>query len=1111
MRFAAVYLASFALLLPAVTNAHATSGPPPSSSHARASARALALAPALAPARTAASPATPDSAALASVHWRNIGPANFGGRVTDFAVAIRMGRPQVIYVASAGGGVFRSADQGATWTPVFDHAGDMLSIGAVAVSASDPNVVWVGTGEATNRQSSQWGDGVFRSEDGGDTWKDMGLAGTRNIGRIVIDPTNPAVVYVAATGHLFGPNPERGVYKTTDGGATWTRSLFVDDNTGAIDLVMDPHAPNTLFAAMYQRRRRAWGFDGGGPGSGIYRTTDAGRSWQRLSGGLPTGAMGRIGLAVDAQDGRMVYAVVEAGHGRSGVYRSLDRGDSWTRLSDVNPRPMYFSQIRIDPQDPQRIYLAGNSVRISDDGGRTFPDPGYGVTGVHPDQHAIWIDPTNPDHVMVGNDGGVTISWDRARTWRMVTNLPIGQFYHVATDMRSPYDVCGGLQDNGAWCMPSDTYNKDGISNRDVHFVGGADGFRVEVDPTDPNTVYPEFQGGNVSRLNLATGERQDIRPAEQKQPDPKKNPGYRWNWNAPFIISAHDPHTLYMGANLLFKSTDQGRSWKVISPDLTYHLDRDTLPVMGRPVTDSTLSKNDGVSSYGTITAIAESPVTAGVLYTGSDDGRIEVTRDDGASWIDITPNIPKLPRLTVVSSIEASHKLAGRVYATFDDHYSDDYAPYVYVSDDYGKTWRPITHGLPQMSVNRIIEDPVNPYLLFLGHEAGAAVSLDAGQSWTTLNTDLPPVSVKDLAIQTREHDLIAATHGRGFYILDDISALEAMTPQFLASSQATMLPSRPAATINRDLMQRWFEVGRWSAANAPGAIISYYLPGARAGAGAGATITISGPNGDVVRTLHGPAAPGLDRVDWDLRVTPPFRPDSGEVFGAFSHPPRGPWVMPGTYRVAVSVPGAAPSTAATAAGQRAARGGGHDGARAGSTSGVDTGAAQGARTLTGDIVVKTEPGVQVSTADLQARHDVLMRLYAAQQKLATARDAARRVDRELKAVKANLASATDSAVTPAIRDSVAVAADTAAAVLGDIGQKLGAAGRVEDALDGYTGAPTPDQKRQADWAYQDAVDAINRLNDFSRGALTRLYHMLEARGLWPASQVPPLGGGG
>ena len=604
--------------------------------------------------------------------FRSIGPATMGGRVDDLAVVET--RPAVFYVATATGGLWKTLNNGTTWEPMFDHQ-DVVSIGDVAIPANDSSLVWVGTGENNNRQSSSWGGGVFKSTDGGRTWNAMGLADTRHVGRIVIDPIDHDVVYVASMGHLWGPTGERGVFKTTDGGLTWTRALFVDEMTGATDLVMDPSNNKVLYAAMYQRQRSAWGYNGGGPGSGLYKSTDAGRTWIKLTAGIPAGPLGRIGLDVYRRNPDVVYATIQHEQ-ESGLYRSDDAGAHWTKVSGTNPRPMYFSQVRIDPGDPHRIYVLGVRLLVSDDGGKTFAEtrlsfvrPGGDRPRDDLDLHALWIDPADSSHLIVGADAGVAASYDRGATWDYVDNLPIGQFYHVGYDMETPYHVYGGLQDNDVWVGPSAVRYRFGITNAEWTTLTIGDGFVALADPRDSRTVYGETQDGNIVRVDRETSERTTIKP----QPA-RGEPALRWNWDAPLALSPHDPSTVFIGANRMFKSTDRGHSWTAISPDLTNRIDREALALMGLAGREIKLSKNDGVSAFSTLLAFAESPTRAGLYYAGADDGAVHVSRDGGKNWTKVSAKFPGLPPDAAVSRLAASAFDEGTAYATFNNHRVDD-----------------------------------------------------------------------------------------------------------------------------------------------------------------------------------------------------------------------------------------------------------------------------------------------------------------------------------------------------------------------------------------------------------------------------------------------------
>src|SRR4051812_385336 len=974
-----------------------------------------------------------DPSLLGTLRWRSIGPANTGGRVDDFAVARVPGQPDAIYVATASGGLFKSTNQGTSWTPIFDRADAMMSIGAVAVAPSNPNIVWAGTGEANNRQSSSWGDGVYKSIDAGATWHATGLGDTRHIGRIVAHPTNPDIAFVAAVGHLWGSNADRGVFKTADGGKTWQKVLYVDDHTGATDLAIDPQDPQTLFAAMYQRQRKAWGFNGGGAGSGIFRSRDGGTTWSKLTNGLPSGDKGRIGLDIFQGDPRVVLAVVEAAGRDSGVYRSADRGETWQAWSTLNPRPMYYSQIRTDPRDRNRVYLLGSNrgFYISDDGGRTFRDV---FSTVHSEDHALWIDPGDGNHLIVGGDGGVSISWDRGQTWLFRDNLPIGQFYEISADMQDPYVICGGLQDNGHWCVPSATRNRNGISNRDAFNIGSGDGFYARIDPTDSRTAFIESQEGRANRVNVTTLERQPIAPLPpQRLPRGERE---RWNWNTPIAMSAFDPKVIYIGSNVVFRSPDRGTTWKAISPDLTASVNRETLQMMGTPVPERALSRHDGQTSFSTLTTIGESPLDARLLYTGSDDGQIFVTRDGGQKWTNLSARINGVPPGTYVSSVLASRHAAGRVYATFDAHYNDDYAAYVFVSDDFGQTWRAIADGLPATSVHRIREHPRNPRLLFAGHERGIHLSIDGGTTWTALNLNMPNVPVDDILVHPRDNDLVAATHGRGIWVLDNIGSLEALTPDSVVTDGFLVTPAR-GRLLSIYTPQAWFGGGQYFAPNPEsGASIDYFLrtPPARE-----IVVHVADARGTLVRTLKGTARAGLNHVSWDMRMEPPLPEEPRDVSpGGMSAPPAGPFVLPGTYSVSI------------------------DGAP---------------RPIKGELKMDGDPRVVFSEADRRGRQAALLDLYALMKTLGAARVAA--------GSGVAHAEATNRAASGDRQDP----AEKFRALRAQLGTLINAANTLSRTIEGYSGLPTADQRRQIDWAFGDAreaIDALNRAMD-SDGART------------------------
>lgn len=873
----------------------------------------------------------PESPALQGFLWRSIGPAGQGGRVDD--IAVDPTDPRVFFVGFATGGLWRTTNNGTTFDPVFDTYGTH-SVGDIAISPSDPDIIWVGTGESNNRQSSSFGDGVYRSTDGGLTFEHVGLGETQSIARIRVHPRNSDVAWIAANGHLFGPNPERGVFKTTDGGATWRKVLYVDENTGATDLVIDPANPDHLLAATYQRRRTACCFVGGGPGSGVWSSMDGGETWTRpgADAGLPRGTLGRIALAVTPADPDIVYAQIEAAADAeprltdaersewerlddedelppdaqwSGIWRSTDGGRTWEFRSNENGRPMYFSQIRVSTQDPDLVFVVDQNVHKSRDGGITFERlNGYG----HVDQHAFWVDPRNDDHLMIGNDGSVDVSWDEGETWESLRRWAVGQPYHASVDMRRPYYVCTGLQDNGSWCGPS-SVRSGPILAQDWYRVGGGDGFYSAIDPTDPAILYSESQNGNIRRINMHTGESTGIDPEAPDEndptdtnivPPPSPDLDIRWNWNTPFVLSPHNPRTIHAGGSHFFTSYDRGETW-IMSPDLTKNVDKAAETLMGmrndmprcrqldrgQPCI---LSRNDGVSDWSTIVSLAESPVVPGIYWVGTDDGNIQVSQDGGAIWTEVSRNLPGGTTRYYVSRVEPSWYDPATAYVSIDGHRNDDLRPYVYVTRDYGRTWTDISSDLPAHgNVNTIRQDPHNPRLLYAGTEFGFFVSLDEGGSWQRFMPGLPVVRIDDVLVHPRDNDLVLATHGRSIWIMDDITALQSMTPDVMAMGSHLFDP-RDAVLWKNNVSRSRSVTGdkTWTAANAPdGTVISYWIGSAT---DADLSLEILDPLTDeVIRTLDATTDAGLNRVQWDLREDPEDPDDR-----------TGPLVGPGTYQV-------------------------------------------------------------------------------------------------------------------------------------------------------------------------------------------------------------------
>ncbi len=948
--------------------------------------------------------------------FRGIGPASMGGRIDDIAVV--ESNPYTFYVGFATGGVWKSTNNGTTFQPIFDTY-SRGSIGDIAVAQSDPNIVWVGTGEANNRQSSSYGDGIYKSTDAGKTFVRMGLEDSQSIARIVIDPRDANTVYVAVLGHLFGPNKERGVYKTVDGGKTWNNVNFINEDTGFTDLVMDASDSKTLYAASYQRRRTSFGFNGGGTGSGVWKTTDAGKTWKKIEGnGFPVGLLGRIGIDVARSNPNILYAQVEVGTSqgtggedpviggqatpspspspsaspspttgpspaasptptpldskKAGVWRSDDKGKSWRLVSNENNRPMYYSQIRISAKNPETVFVGGLNFSRSTDGGKTFKSLQGGIA--HSDHHAIWVDPTNDNHLLIGNDGGLDVSYDQGDSWEFVNTIAAAQFYAVAADMRKPYYVFGGLQDNGSWAGPSQTRTQAGITNADWYRIGGGDGFYAQADPTDANILYSESQNGAMNRLDLRTGRSVSIRPRAAARPrgpggraqgagtpasvaspsptaTPEENPlatlaaaagfggfgvggpanivptppvgeQYRFYWNTPLIMSPHNPRILYVGAEKLFRSLDRGDTWTALSGDLTKHLDRTTMSIMGVSGKDPMASKNDGYTSFGYIVTVAESPKMPGVLWVGTDDGNVQVSRDGGASWTNVSKNVPGIGELYHIARIEPSHFDPAVAYLAVDGHRLDDLRPYLFVTRDYGATWAPLMNNLPAIgNINVIREDPRNKDLLYLGTEFGLYVSFTGGNEWKQFMSGLPTVRVDDLLVHPRDNDLIVGTHGRGIYILDDITPLQQLTASKVMDSEVHLFEIRPGTQWQNDSRLGRFTGGaKWFRAPNPpaGTAISYHLKTVPAGE---VKLTVTDYTGKVVRNLTGTKEPGINRVQWNLRADPPPRPANlpagfggggggqgggggGGGFGGLFN--QGPPVEPGTYIVKLSVGG-------------------------------------------------------------------------------------------------------------------------------------------------------------------------------------------------------------
>jgi photosystem II stability/assembly factor-like uncharacterized protein len=874
----------------------------------------------------------PSENTFSGLTFRSLGPALTSGRISDIAVHPR--NPKIYFVAVASGGVWKTVNAGVTYEPVFDDQGS-YSVGCVTIDPNDPLVVWVGTGENNSQRSVGYGDGVYKSIDGGKSWENTGLENSEHIGKILVDPRGSKTVYVASQGPLWSPGGDRGLYKTTDGGETWKRVLKVSENTGVSDVVMDPRNPDVLYAAAYQRRRRVWTLINGGPESALYKSTDGGEAWQELENGLPEEEMGRIGLAISPADPDVVYAIIEAAGDASGFYRSRDAGGSWEKRSDyVSRSPQYYQEIIADPLDVDRVYSNDVWLHVSEDGGKTFHKVGEKYK--HVDNHALWIDPRDTDHLLAGCDGGMYETFDRGATWHYKPNLPITQFYKIEIDNDLPfYNIYGGTQDNFTLGGPSRTVSAHGITNADWFVTHGGDGFQTRVDPEDPDILYSQSQYGGLVRYDRQSGEELDIRPQPGKDEEP-----YRFNWDSPLIISPHSHTRLYFAGNKLLRSDDRGESWRAVSPDLSRQIDRNRLEVMGRVWSVDAVSKNRSTSFYGNIVALSESPLVENLIYAGTDDGLIQVTENGGENWRRIE-SFPGVPELTYVNRIEASLHDPDSVYAAFNNHKSGDFRPYILKSEDRGRSWTPISGDLPDRgSVYALAEDHLNPNLLFAGTEFGVFFNRDGGEKWTRLEGGIPTIAVRDLAIQRRENDLVVGTFGRGFFILDDYSPLR----EFNREEEATLFAVKDAwmymVTYPLALREKSFQGDSYfTAPNPPfGAVFTYYLKDElqsrkkkrqdeekeKAEKGEDVfypdweelrsedreeepviLLTVEDQAGNVVRRLTGPTDEGFHRVAWDLRfpAATPTRLEPFPMDNPFRSPPTGPMAVPGTYTVRLS----------------------------------------------------------------------------------------------------------------------------------------------------------------------------------------------------------------
>jgi photosystem II stability/assembly factor-like uncharacterized protein len=870
--------------------------------------------------------------ALGGLEWRSIGPANMGGRTAD--VEGVPGDPNTVYVATASGGLWKTINGGVTWKPIFERQGT-ISIGDIALAPSNPDVVWVGTGESNVRNSVSFGDGVYKSTDAGKTWQHMGLRDSDRISAIAIHPQNPDIVYVGALGHAFGPNEERGVFMTTDGGKTWSKTLFIDAEHGVSDLELDAANPNILYAGMWSFERKPWTHRSGSEKGGLFKSVDAGRTWNKLTKGLPK-LIGRIGVRVAPTNPNVVYAILEAKEGT--LYRSDDRGENFRQVSKdsrIVSRGFYYTTVRVDPTNENRVFAVASTLFVSIDGGKTFRS----ITGrTHIDYHALWLDPKNPKRMWQGQDGGIAVSYDGGETWDYINNIPIGQFYQVHADNRQPfYYVMGGLQDNGAWTGPSRTREPAGIMNDDWRMVSFGDGFFVVNHPNDPDVYISESQGGNIVRTDFRTREQQEINPWGRGSGDgPAEGERFRFNWNAPIVPSPHDGLTVYFGGNVLFKSVDFGKTWEQISPDLTTN-DPAKLKDAGGPVA----IENTTAEYHSTIISVAESPVQKGQLWVGTDDGNLQLSNDGGKNWTNLVRNVSGLPANSPVSHVEPSRTNAQVAYVAFERHMFDDYRPYIFKTTDGGKSWRNIAGNLPSKAYVQVVrEDPKNTNLLYAGTELGLFASYDGGQQWVPLNLkNLPNVSVHDIVVHPRENDLILATHGRSLWIFDDATPIQRLSPQILEKS-AHLFGVRPAFRFATRFTRYGIGDAIFTGPNPSyGSLITYYLK-EKPDDKSTFKVQIFDRANKLVQELEKPQKEkGLNRVAWNLRYAgAEIRRPPTEEESAFGGAPRGPQVLPGSYIVKLTI---------------------------------------GDQVLEQPVEVRLDPTVNVSSADLEAQLELQLKV--------------------------------------------------------------------------------------------------------------------------------------
>lgn len=965
--------------------------------------------------RAPAAPATPvafprNADALQRIPWRSVGPANNAGRIS--VVTGVPGNPLVYYVAGANGSIIKTINGGTTFKPIFDDQ-SAGSIGAIAVAPSDPNVVYVGTGEGNPRNNASVGDGMYKSVDGGEHWVHIGLEKSDKIARLVIDERNPDIVYACALGREWGPSEERGVFKTIDGGTTWKKVLYVDQQTSCSDISADPNNSSILYAGMYTYRRWAWHLESGSGNTAVYKSVNGGATWEKLSGpdklrGLPRKAMDRIGVAVAPSDPSIVYVISET-KDEGELWRSDDAGATWRTVNrdpNINFRPFYYADLRVDPKNPNRLFTLSGGLYFSEDGGNNFKTI---ARDVHGDHQSMWIDPVDPRYILSGSDGGWQVSRDGGKNWDVVNTFAFTQFYHINYDMQQPYHVCGGLQDNGNWCGTSNSLSGQGIRPADWRTVSGGDGFFTVPVLDKPWLVYSDAQGGMLNLTDTRSGVQKMIYPYPNRVGsvgDAMIGHKYRFNWNSPIALSPQDPATVYFGGNVLFRSKNYGQSWDVISPDLTTNDPKKQQSSGGEIVVDNTAAE-----FHSTLLTIAPSPVDANVIWTGSDDGNVQVTRDGGKSWSNVFVNVPGLKPNAWIATVEASHFDAGTAYVTADHHQDDDYAPFVYMTTDFGKSWKSIRGDLPDRAwwTHVVREDPRNRNLLYVGTEAGVWASWDRGGHWVSLRGDLPVVPVRDIQIHPRDNDLLLATHGRGLYILDDLTPLQKLGDT--QNAEAVLFDLR--SSINWTSWNRDGNLGqrRWAGENPPsGALISYFLKAQPAGE---VNIEISDASGRIVRSFRRvPDEAGVSRINWDLRYDAPAGTSLGGRGGAGGS----------------SAP-ADSSLQSLRDRRRAAAerdgGGGEENFFGPSAANVLPGTYTvtlmvGGQKFSKPLTVLTDPRIEIAPQQITAQHDLALQLQATQQRVSRVISGVDDIVRQLTSLQSTLRSAPkDSAQTAVMSD--------------------------------------------------------------------------------------------